>query len=149
MEEWRPALDQALKLFEQRQFEEALSKFISIRDRLAPPGVDVHIYLCLRELKRYEDMIPYLETSLAFSPNDRNPEQWRVLGLLYLHNERDVEKAFAAWKRALELNPSLVQQYQGLQVVYLYDSMKEMGGQPIIDFVDLETGNFGVRFSME
>ena len=149
MEEWRPTLDQALKLFEQRRFEDALSNFISIRDRLAPPGVDVHIYLCLRELKRYEDMIPYLESAIRFSPNDRNPEQWRVLGLLYLHNERDVEKAIEAWKRALELDPALAGQYQGLQVVYLYDSMKEMGGQPIIDFVDLETGNFGIRFSME
>ena len=149
MEEWRPTLDQALKLFEQRRFEDALSNFISIRDRLAPPGVDVHIYLCLRELKRYEDMIPCLESALRFSPNDRNPEQWRVLGLLYLHNERDVEKAIEAWKRALELNPELAGQYHGLQVVYLYDSMKEMGGQPIIDFVDLETGNFGIRFSME
>ena len=149
MEEWRPALDEGLKMFGQRQFENALSKFLSIRDRLAPPGVDVHIYLCLRELKQYDEMIPYLESALRFSPNDRNPEQWRMLGLLYLHNERNVEKAIEAWKQALELNPALAAQYTGLQIVYLYDSMKEMGGQPIIDFVDLETGNFAVRFSME
>jgi tetratricopeptide (TPR) repeat protein len=149
MEDWRPTLDEGLKMFEQRRFEDALTRFISIQDRLAPPGVDVHIYLCLRELKRYKDMIPYLESGLRFSPNDRNPEQWRVLGLLYLHNERSVEKAVEAWKRALELNPALAAQYTGLQIAYLYDSMKAMGSQPVIDFVDLETGNFSVRFSTE
>jgi tetratricopeptide (TPR) repeat protein len=147
METWRPALNEALALFEQQQFADALDKFLPIRHQLAPPGVDTHIFLCLRALKRYEEMIPYLEAVLAFPPNDQNAELWRMLGLLYLHNERDVEKAVTAWKQALQLNPLLAQQHNGLQIVYLYDTMKQAGSQPTIDFVDLETGNFGIRFS--
>lgn len=147
MEEWRPTLDQALELFQQERFADALDKFLSIRDRLAPPGVDIHIFQCLRQLKRYEDMIPYLETTLSFSPNDRNAELWRMLGLLYLHNERSVDKACAAWKQALALNPFLAQQYEGLQFVYIYDSMKASGSQPVVEYVNLEDGSFNIRFS--
>src|SRR2546423_12595496 len=138
MEAWRPALNEGLALFEQKQFAAALDKFLAIRDQLAPPGVDTHIFMCLRALGRYEEMIPYLETTISLAPNDQNAELWRMLGLLYLHNERDVEKACRAWKRALQLNPALAAQYEGLQFVYFYDAMKATGGQPVIDFVDLE-----------
>jgi cytochrome c-type biogenesis protein CcmH/NrfG len=90
-------------------------------------------------------MIPYLETTVSIPGNDQNAELWRILGLLYL-NERDTEKAFAAWKRALALDPSLAAQYEGLQIVYMYDSMKQFG-EPVVDFVDFPTGTFSVRFA--
>jgi tetratricopeptide (TPR) repeat protein len=145
MEAWRPTLNEALDLFQQERWEEALDKFLLVRDQLAPPGADVQIFLCLKQLKRFEEMTPYLETAVSVPGNDQNAELWRMLGLLYL-NEGNCEKAFAAWKRALALKPSLVDEYSGLQIVYLYDSMKEIGS-PIVDFVDLTTGNFNVRFS--
>lgn len=146
MEAWRPTVNEALELFQQERWEEALDKFLSVRHQLAPPGVDVQIFFCLKELGRFEEMIPYLETTVSLPGNDQNAELWRMLGLLYL-NERNADKAFAAWKHALRLNPFLAEEHEGLQIVYMYDSMKEMGSQPIIDFVDLATGNFGVRFS--
>lgn len=147
MEAWRPTLNGALELFQQERWEEALDKFLSVRSQLAPPGADVQIFMCLKALNRFAEATPYLETTLSIPGNAGNAELWRVLGLLHL-NEGNAEKAFAAWKRALELNPSLAEKYQGLQVVYVYDTMKEIG-QPIIDFVDLATGNFGVHFSTE
>ena len=146
MEAWRPTLNEGLALFEQKEFAAALNKFLFIRAQLAPPGVDTHIFMCLRALRRYEEMIPYLEATISYSPNDQNAELWRMLGLLYLHNERDVDKAMTAWKRALQLNPALAVQYEGLQFVYVYDAMKGTG-KPVIDFVDLETGAFGIHFS--
>ncbi|MEA2204250.1 MAG: hypothetical protein QOE77_1026 [Blastocatellia bacterium] len=145
METWRPTLDEGMAFFQQDRWQEALEKFLAIRDRLAPPGVDVHIFLCMKNLGRWEGMIPYLEATVA-PPNDRNPELWRILGLLYLNYERDVEKSFAAWKRALELDPSMGTKYQGLQVVYMHDSMIAAGMKPRIDFVDLATGNFSVGY---
>lgn len=145
MEAWRPTVNEALELFQQERWEEALNKFLSVRNQLAPPGVEVQIFFCLKELKRWEEMTPYLETTVSVPGNDQNAELWRMLGLLYL-NEGNSEKAFAAWKRALALNPLLAQEYSGLQIVYVYDSMKAIG-EPIIDFVNLETGNFSVRFS--
>jgi cytochrome c-type biogenesis protein CcmH/NrfG len=90
-------------------------------------------------------MIPYLETTVNIPGNDQNAELWRILGLLYL-NERDTKKAFAAWKIALDLDPSLATKYEGLQIVYMYDSMKQFG-EPVVNFVDFATGNFNVRFS--
>lgn len=145
METWRQTLDEGLALFNAQRWDEALNKFLPIRSQLAPPGVDVQIFFCLKELKRFAEMTPYLETTLNVPGNETKAELWRMLGLLYL-NEGDAEKAFTAWKRALELEPSLAQKYQGLQVVYVYDSMKLIG-EPVIDFVDFETGNFSVRFS--
>jgi len=147
MELWRPTLDEALDLFQKEHFAEALEKFLSIRDQLAPPGVDVQIFFCMKHLKRYDQMIPYLKATLEIPGNGESAELWRMLGLLLLHNERDVPKAMRAWKHALHLEPSLAQKYDGLQFVHLYDVMKETGGQPVIDFVDLETGNFGIHFS--
>jgi tetratricopeptide (TPR) repeat protein len=145
MEVWRPTLNEALELFQQERWEEALNKFLTIRDQLAPPSVDTQIFLCLKELGRFEEMIPYLETTVAVPGNDQNPELWRILGLLYL-NERDTKKAFAAWKVALNLDPSLATKYEGLQIVYMYDSMKQFG-EPVVDFVDFATGTFNVRFA--
>lgn len=146
MESWRPTVNEALALFQQERWEEALNKFLSIRSQLAPPGVDVQVFMCLKSLGRFEECIPYLETTVSIPGNDRNAELWRILGLLYL-NEGDAEKAFAAWKRALAINPLLVYQYDGLQIVSMYDTMKAMGSKPVIDFVDIKTGNFGVHFS--
>jgi tetratricopeptide (TPR) repeat protein len=145
METWRPTLDEATGFFQQERWQEALDKFLSIRDQLAPPGVDVHIFLCMKNLGRWEGMIPYLETTVA-PPNDRNAELWRILGLLYLNFERDVEKAFGAWRRALALDPSLGSKYQGLQVVHMEESMLAAGMKPEIYFVDITTGNFSVGF---
>lgn len=147
MESWRPTLNEGLELFQKEQFEPALEKFLSIRTQLAPPGVDVQIFFCMKELKRYDDMIPYLKATLEAPGNGENAELWRMLGLLLLHNERDVPKAMRAWKYAMHLDPSLLQKYDGLQFVSVYEVMKETGGQPVIDFVDLETGNFGIHFS--
>jgi tetratricopeptide (TPR) repeat protein len=146
MEAWRPTLNEALDLFQQEFWEEALDKFLSIRSQLAPPGADVQIFFCLKELKRYEEMAPYLETTVAIPGNDQNAELWRILGLLYL-NEGDCDKAITAWKRALELNPMLAQMYEGLNVVHVYDTMKALGNPPIVEFVDFATGNFSIGFS--
>ena len=145
MEVWRPTLNEALELFQQERWEEALNKFLTIRDQLAPPSVDTQIFLCLKSLGRFEESIPYLETTVSIPGNDRNAELWRILGLLYL-NERKTEKAFAAWKTALNLDPSLATKYEGLRIVYMYDSMKQFG-EPVVDFVDLATGTFNVRFA--
>ena len=101
----------------------------------------------MKQLKQYEHMIPYLKATLEAPGNGENAELWRMLGLLLLHHERDVPKAMRAWKYALHLDPSLAQKYEGLQFVRVYDAIKETGGQPVIDFVDLETGNFGIHFS--
>jgi tetratricopeptide (TPR) repeat protein len=147
MEPWRPTLDEALDLFQQERFAEALEKFLSIRDQLAPPGVDAQIFLCMKQLKRYDQIIPYLKATLEIPANGQNAELWRMLGLLLLHNERNVPKAMRAWKYAMHLDPSLAQKYDGFQFVHLYDVMKETGGEPVIDFVDLETGHFGIHFS--
>jgi tetratricopeptide (TPR) repeat protein len=146
MEPWRPTLNEALELFRQERWEEALNKFLSVRDQLAPPSVDVQIFFCLKELNRFAEMTPYLETTVSVPGNDRNAELWRILGLLYL-SEGDCDKAITAWKRALDLNPLLAQMYQGLNVIHVYDSMKAIGSPPIVEFVDFATGNFSVRFS--
>lgn len=145
MEVWRPTLNEALELFKQERWEEALNKFLSVRNQIAPPSVDVQIFYCLKSLGRFAEMIPYLETTVSIPGNDQNAELWRILGLLYL-NEQNAEKAFAAWKHALRLDPSLAEKYAGLQIVHVYDSMKKIG-EPVIDFVDLATGNFKVHFS--
>jgi hypothetical protein len=41
MEVWRPTLNEALELFQQERWEEALNKFLLVRDQIAPPSVDV------------------------------------------------------------------------------------------------------------
>ena len=48
MESWRPTLNEALALFQQERWEEALNKFLAIRSQLAPPGADPQIFLCLK-----------------------------------------------------------------------------------------------------
>jgi hypothetical protein len=55
MEVWRPTLDEALELFQQERWEEALNKFLLVRDQIAPPSVDVQIFFCLKSLGRFEE----------------------------------------------------------------------------------------------
>jgi len=114
-------------------------------------GLHSQSYNCMNLLGRYEDMLPYLEKAITYMNNPRNPEMWRILGLLYLAQKSDLEKACEAWKKAIDLNPTLLEKYSGLSVVHVYDAMKKAGKKITwkVEHVDLKTGNFSVVFSAE
>ena len=126
---------------------ERLSKEIDQYEHLEG-GLNAFIFNCMKLLKQYDDMIPFLEKTLEYLDNDKNPDLWRILGLLYLAKENDLEKACTAWKKAIELNPQLLEKYSGLNIIYVYEAMKEKEPPPKwkILSIDLDTGNFSVIF---
>jgi tetratricopeptide (TPR) repeat protein len=114
-------------------------------------GLNAQIFNCMKLLGRYEDIIPYLEKTLQYLNNDQNPDLWRQLGLLYLVNENNLEKAVEAWKRAIALDSSLIENFSGLNVVYTYDAMKSRDERITwkILHADIETGEFSVIIGTE
>ncbi|NHI94612.1 MAG: hypothetical protein EAX96_19125 [Candidatus Lokiarchaeota archaeon] len=114
-------------------------------------GLHSQIYNCLNLLGKYDEMLPYLEKSITYLDNNRNPEMWRMLGLLYLAQKNDLEKACNAWKKAIELNPLLLEKYSGLSIVNVYEAMKKQGKKitHVVESLDLKTGEFTIVINKE
>ena len=150
------ALEEALAISLQlrasidNQDKEKLSKEIAQFHHL-DGGLNSLIFNCMKLLGRYEDIIPYLEKTLQYLNNDQNPDLWRQLGLLYLVNESNLEKAVEAWKKAIALDSSLIEKFPGLNVVYTFDAMKSRGERITWNVVhaDIETGEFSVTIGTE
>ncbi len=141
------ALTIALRIREylDSQDKEEMSKKIDQYHHL-DGGLNAFIFNCMKILGKYEGAIPYLERTLQYLDNDQNPDLWRQLGLLYLVNEQDLDKAVDAWKNALSLNPVIEQKYPGLSIVHVYESMKA-GGKKVswkVIHADIETGDFSI-----
>jgi tetratricopeptide (TPR) repeat protein len=109
-------------------------------------GLNAHIFNCMKLLGQYDAVIPYLEKTLQYLNNDKNPELWRLLGLLYLVKEQNLDKAVEAWRKAIALDESIVQRFPGLNIVYTYDAMKSKTGVVKWELVhaDIQTGEFSV-----
>jgi tetratricopeptide (TPR) repeat protein len=144
---YRQSLDMALVLrrtidTDLEHYKEAFPQFEHL-DR----GLNAQIYNCMKLLKQYDGMIPFLESTINYLDNNQNPTLWRLLGLLYLIQEDDLEKACEAWKEALTLDSSLVQKYPGLNIVFVFDSMKKAGKKPSwkVLSADIESGDFSVE----
>lgn len=114
-------------------------------------GLHAQIYNCLNLLGRFEEMLPYLEKAITYLDNQKNPEMWRILGLLYLAQKNDLDKACESWKKALELNPLLLEKYSGLNIVHVYEAVKKQGKKVAweVEYIDLKTGNFSVAIKSE
>lgn len=109
-------------------------------------GLNAHIFNLMKILGKHKDAIPYLEKTLQYLNNNQNPDLWRQLGLLYLVNEQDLDKAVDAWEKALVLDPTIEQRYSGLSVVHVYNAMKSSGEHMTWELLhaDIETGEFSV-----
>ena len=114
-------------------------------------GLNAHIFNCMKLLGQYETAIPFLEKTLQYLNNDRNPELWRLLGLLYLVNEKNLDKAVEAWRKAIALDEAIVQRFPGLNVVYTYDTMKSRDEKVSWKLIhaDIQTGDFAVSFKTD
>jgi tetratricopeptide (TPR) repeat protein len=124
---------------------QSLSKEINGYEHLNG-GLNALIFSCMNLLNQYENMIPYLEKTLKYLDNDQNPNLWRLLGLLYLAKENNLEKACDAWRKALDLDPTLLDRYPGLSIVHTYDAMRK-NGKTIAwktTHINLETGDFSI-----
>ncbi len=113
-------------------------------------GLNAHIYNLMNLLKRYDGILPFLEKTIQYLDNDKNPTLWRILGLLYLVQEKDIDKASKAWKKAIQLDPSVRENYPGLEIVYTYESLRASGRSvewELLDY-DLETGVFSVNLKV-
>ncbi|TXT56011.1 MAG: hypothetical protein BAJATHORv1_30395 [Candidatus Thorarchaeota archaeon] len=165
----RNCFDQGLALNNQTKIIEALEIGLEIRrfldsadsetlERLASEidqfrhldgGLNSFIYNCMKLTGKFEDMLPYLEKTVQYLQNDQNPDLWRQLGLLYMVQKQDLDKACEAWKRAINLDNTLVGKFPGLNVVYVYDAMKSQGKDVTykIIYADLESGDFSVELS--
>lgn len=109
-------------------------------------GLNAHIFNLMSLLGQLEKIIPFLERTLDYLDNDKNPNLWRQLGLLYLVQEEDIDKACSAWKKAIELDPFIIEKYPGLNLVYTYQALKSSGKSVSwkVLHADLETGDFSV-----
>lgn len=109
-------------------------------------GLNAFIFNCMKLLGKYEDMIPYLERTLQYMDNKSNPDLWRQLGLLYLVNEQNFDKAIEAWRNAVALDPRIEQRYPGLSVVHVYNAMIARGEKISWKLIhaNIETGDFSV-----
>ena len=109
-------------------------------------GLNAFIFNCMKLLGQYKNLIPYLEKTLRYLNNDQNPDLWRQLGLLYLVNEQDLEKAIDAWKNAISLDPVIEQKFPGLSIVHVYESMRGRGKKISrkLTHADIETGDFSI-----
>ncbi|MFW9920906.1 MAG: hypothetical protein ACFFED_15000 [Candidatus Thorarchaeota archaeon] len=164
----RDLYNRGLQMKDPAAFEESLSISLSLRklidssdkEELAKEinqfehldgGLNAHIFNCMKLLGRYEDILPYLERTLQYLNNDRNPDLWRQLGLLYLVQKKDLEKAVEAWKKAIELDSSFLERFPGLNVVYTYTALKSTGKHVSwkVIHADLETGEFSVSIGTD
>lgn len=109
-------------------------------------GLNAHIFNCMKLLGRYDGILPYLERTIQYLDNAKNPDLWRQLGLLYLVQEKNLEKAVTAWKKAIELAPTFLDRFPGLNIIYTYDAMKSAGRLVNWEVLhaDLETGEFSI-----
>ncbi len=114
-------------------------------------GLDSQIYNFMNLLKKYDEMLPYLEKAITYLENKRNAHMWRVFGLLLLSKRNDLENACDAWRKAIELDPTFPEKYSGLNVIYVYEAMKRQGDNIIwkIEHIDLNTGIFSVILTKE
>ena len=149
----------------QESLEQALAKSLDLREIIdkdkakysqeigqfyhLDSGLNAQIFNCMKLLKKYDNMIPYLESTLQYLNNDKNPTLWRLLGLLYLVKGKNLDKACEAWEKAIYLDSSLVQRYPGLNVVYVYNTMKKEGKSPSWEVLsaDIESGEFSVKLN--
>ena len=74
------------------------------------------------------------------------PDLWRQLGLLYLVQEKDLDKACNAWQTVIGLNGAIIEKFPGLNIVYTYNALKSEGRKVTWEILhaDLETGDFSV-----
>jgi len=114
-------------------------------------GLHAQIYNCMNLLGKFNEMLPYLEKAITYLDNNRNPEMWRVLGLLNLAQKNDLDKACEAWKKAIELNPLFLEKYSGLSIVNVYEALKKQGKKVTweIKNLDLQTGEFSVMINSD
>jgi tetratricopeptide (TPR) repeat protein len=150
MEDIQEIVKRGMEFFNRKDFRSALGEFLKISEKCNPPGLDVHIFFCMKALKMYDEMIPYLETTVSVPQNSKNPDLWRMLGMLYLKFAKDLEKACHAFRKVMALDPLMLDRYPGLAFVDVYEKVKSSGQsyQSHID-VDLDTGLFSVRFSLQ
>ncbi|MGY5874150.1 MAG: hypothetical protein RTU30_00250 [Candidatus Thorarchaeota archaeon] len=113
-------------------------------------GLNAHIYNLMNLLKRYDEILPFLEKTIRYLDNEKNPTLWRILGLLYLVQEKDIDKASEAWKKAIQLDPLTLERHPGLEIVHTYEALK--ASRRIVDWelldYDLETGVFSVNLKV-
>jgi len=109
-------------------------------------GLNAFIFNCMELLGHHDRMLPFLERAIHYLDNERKPDLWRQLGLLYLAQKKDIDKACDAWKRAIELDPSILERCPGLNLVHAYEALKKAGKKPRWKLLhaDLKTGEFSV-----
>jgi len=109
-------------------------------------GLNAFIFNCMELLGQHDRMLPFLERAIHYLDNERNPDLWRQLGLLYLVQKKDIDKACAAWTRAIQLDPAILERCPGLNLVHAYEALKKAGKQPRWKLLhaDLNTGDFSV-----
>jgi cytochrome c-type biogenesis protein CcmH/NrfG len=54
---------------------------------------------------------------------------WRLLGLLHLAKENNLEKACDAWRKALDLDPTSLDKYPALSIVHTHNVMRKTAKQ--------------------
>ncbi len=129
------------RLVEQGRFEEALTGFLRIRDISPPPGVDPDICYCLFSLCMYDVALKHLLIVIHTSPNRNNASLWRILGKLLLSERRDLLGAAYAWKKALEIDPSLSAKYD-ISVHEEWSRGFHLGFIPRLLYLDEKSGDF-------
>jgi len=114
-------------------------------------GLHSQIYNFMNLLEKSDGMLPSLEKAITYLKNPKNPDMWRRLGMLYLAQKNDLEKACEAWKKALELNPTFLERFPGLNVVHVFEAMKKQGKKISwkVEKLDMKTGNFSVVITKE
>jgi len=144
-------LAEADRMLKEKKYEQVLPIFMGLNKLLPPPGVAIQIYQCLGALKRWQDMIPYLEQILSVPSISRNAESTKLrylLGLFYLKYEENAHKARNAWKEALDIAPAFGHRFPSVQsFVSSYDAalkIKKDALDPKVISVNLETGEFAV-----
>lgn len=75
-------LAEADRMLKDKKYEQVLPVFMGLNKLLPPPGVAIQIYQCLGALKRWQDMIPYLEQILSVPSISRNAESTKLRYLL-------------------------------------------------------------------
>ncbi len=139
-------LRKALAHFDKRDYEAALPLFLAAEPRLSPPGVGVYVLQCLLRTGRSDDLLPYVESALDLPANRRNAELWRLAGLLYLKYRQSVGEACRAWQTSIALDPRMLDRYPDLSIAGRYERMALAGMEPLVRYVDLDTGQFAVEF---
>jgi len=144
-------LAEANRLLQDKKHEEALPLFVEVNTILSPPGVAPQIYQCLGALKRWEEMIPTLETMLsvpAIAENEKSATFRYLLGMFYLKYEGNPHKARHVWKDALAFTPTFETRFPAIEsFVSSYDAILKSSGDgfsPRVISVDLNTGEFVV-----